>query len=65
MVLMLYLDLGNQCGWNGDVDLNDGVLQQQYSRYIEQLDFIQGLGLRGNLQLLKVLLALHEKLEQT
>ena len=31
--------------WNGDVDLDDGSLQEQYKAYIHRLDFIKGLGL--------------------
>jgi hypothetical protein len=49
--------------WSGDVDLNDGALQQQYTSYMNQLKFIRGLGLRGGQpQLLNDLLVLHEKL---
>ena len=31
--------------WSGDVDLNDGSLQEQYKAYIQRLDFINSLGL--------------------
>lgn len=31
--------------WSGDVDLNDGSLQEQYNAYIQRLDFIKNLGL--------------------
>lgn len=49
--------------WSGDVDLNDGKLQQQYSSYIEQLDFIRKLSLGGDhSKLLEDLLSLHEHL---
>ena len=47
--------------WSGDVDLNDGALQQQYASYISRLKFIQGIGLGGNQ--LQDLLSLHELLE--
>ena len=30
--------------WSGDVDMNDGQLQQMYKSYRERLDFIGGLG---------------------
>lgn len=33
--------------WNGDVDLNDGKLQEQYRVYRQQLDFVKTLGLGG------------------
>lgn len=33
--------------WNGDVDLNDGKLQEQYRLYRQRLEFIRGLGLSG------------------
>lgn len=33
--------------WNGDVDLNDGKLQEQYRRYQQRLEFVNSLGLCG------------------
>lgn len=30
--------------WSGDIDLNDGKLQQQYTTYKNDLLFIEGLG---------------------
>lgn len=30
--------------WNGDVDLNDGSLQQQYHAYRKRLTFIENIG---------------------
>ncbi len=40
--------LGESVGgvWSGDVDLNDGSLESQYSSYCERLSFVEGLGLR-------------------
>lgn len=32
--------------WSGDVDLNDGTLQQQYKSYQEQVGFINFCGLK-------------------
>lgn len=31
--------------WSGDVDLNDGKLQDQYKRYSDRLSFIKKIGL--------------------
>lgn len=31
--------------WSGDVDLDDNKLQESYEEYMEELDFIHGLGL--------------------
>ena len=33
--------------WNGDVDLNDGKLQEQYRAYRQRLEFIKSIGLGG------------------
>ena len=51
--------------WSGDVNLNDGALQQQYSTYIQRLYFVKGLGLdnrSSQQQLLQDLSKLHEEL---
>ena len=29
--------------WSGDVDLNDGALQAEYSAYMERLTYIEGI----------------------
>lgn len=31
--------------WSGDVDLNDGTLQQSYEDYLSKLEFFAGLGI--------------------
>ena len=50
--------------WSGDIDLNDGLLQQQYTSYLKRLKFIRGIGLGDSRpQLLKDLLVIHEELE--
>ena len=33
--------------WNGDVDLNDGKLQDQYKAYRKRLDFVETIDLNG------------------
>ena len=33
--------------WNGDVNLNDGKLQEQYRVYRQQLEFVNSIGLGG------------------
>lgn len=49
--------------WSGDVDLNNGDLEEQYNKYIKRLDFIEGLGLNSRqAQLLDDLTALHDTL---
>lgn len=34
--------------WSGDVDLNDGQLQEQYRAYKKRLSFVAGIGLEGD-----------------
>ena len=29
--------------WSGDVDLNDGALQAEYSAYMERLTYVEGI----------------------
>ena len=53
--------------WSGDVDLNDGSLQEQYNAYIQRLDFIKNLGLgkrKSHSQLLQDLHASHQDLAE-
>lgn len=45
--------------WSGDVDLNDGSLQEQYNVYIQRLDFIKDLGLDGRKSHSQLLQDLH------
>ena len=35
--------------WSGDIDLNDGKLQQQYCRYKQKIDVIDSIGLNKSL----------------
>lgn len=36
--------------WTGDVDLNDGKLQQLYVTYMDRLKFISGIGLEERIE---------------
>ena len=36
--------------WNGDVDLNDGKLQEQYRAYRQRLDFVNSIGLGARMR---------------
>ena len=33
--------------WNGDIDLNDGALQEQYEAYKSRLAFAESVGVNG------------------
>ena len=33
--------------WSGDVDLNDGGLQEAYQHYRAKLEFVSKIGLKG------------------
>lgn len=49
--------------WSGDVDLNDGTLQQSYKDYLSKLKFFAGLGIATRQCSLKEdLVAIHEQL---
>lgn len=39
--------------WSGDVDLNDGKLQEHYASYMEELSFIQNLDVTDRKKLLE------------
>lgn len=50
--------------WSGDVDLNDGKLEQQYQSYIDRLHFIDSLGLEDDQQHQQQLLEDLNKLDE-
>ena len=52
--------------WSGDVDLNDGSLQNSYKLYLSRLDFVTELGLgtrRERGTILVDLLSIHQTLK--
>ncbi len=50
--------------WSGDVDLNDGKLQEQYASYMEELSFIQNLGVTDRKKLIDDLCTLSANIIQ-
>ena len=50
--------------WSGDVDLNDGKLQEQYGAYRRRLELVSSVGLRCRTNTPKELLDVSKELEE-